>query len=158
MENALQESRYLAIKPEGLPAKAWDEILDSWRNGLSDREAAFRASERIGELITEAEIKELVRADHTIARLRDDLHNELIKQAKLVIADSIGKGNLSTAKWFLERKAPEEFSSKAAIAFEGAVVGLSMDEKKEQMDEFMKQFGGEAADNSVLKVGEFPDE
>ena len=36
---------------------------------------------------------------------------------------------------------PEEFSTKAAVAFEGAVVGLSMEEKQAELDKLFESFG-----------------
>ena len=69
------------------------------------------------------------------------MQNDILSQAKLNIADNIREGNVSTSKWYLERKAPDEFSSKAAVAFEGAVVGLTMEEKQAEIDKLLENFG-----------------
>ena len=136
-----QEVRYLAYKPKNMPEKAWGIIIDAWENGLSDREASFRASRDDGYYITEKEIKEMVKSDHRIEDLRDFLRSDLTSQAKLNVAKSIREGSISTTKWYLERKAPEEYSSKAALALEGAVVQVSMEEKQAEMEKFLENFG-----------------
>lgn len=136
-----KEIKYRAYKPEGMPDKAWEAIIESWENGLSDREASFRASREDGFYITEAAIKELVDGSKRIRDLRDFLHSGLVAQAKINIADAIREGSISTTKWYLERKAPEEFSSKAAVALEGAVIQVSMEEKQAEMDKFLEGFG-----------------
>lgn len=148
--------QWSALKPSEVTSEQWEEVIDAWTNGLSDREAAFRASKKTGVLLTEAKLKAYVSESEGIGFIRDCLHNELLSKAKLNIKDSIERGNISTSKWFLERKAPNEFSSKSAVAFEGTVAELSIDEKKKQMDEFMEQFD-EREDRAVLKVGEFPE-
>lgn len=136
-----ESGRYLAYKPEDMPVEAWEEILSSWENGLSDREASFRASRDNNFYITEAQIREIYENDVRVADLRDFLRTDLVSQAKLNIAKSIREGSVSTTKWFLERKAPEEYSSKSAVAFEGAVVAVSMDEKEAEMDKFLEGLG-----------------
>lgn len=132
---------YLKLKPDGMPQKAWKEIVTAWENGLSDREASFRASRDSGIYITESEIKEMVASSPEIASLRDFLMTDIVSRAKVNIADNIRQGNISTSKWYLERKAADEFSSKAAVAFEGAVVGLTMEEKQAEIDKLLEGFG-----------------
>lgn len=131
---------YYKFKPQGISRAAWKGIITAWQDGLSDREAAFRASREDGILITEAELKELVATDERIADLRDYLHSDVLMMAKQNIAESIREGSVSTAKWLLERKAANEYSTKASVNFENAVIGLSMAEKEAEMDKFMDKF------------------
>ena len=137
--------RYAAYKPENLNDEAWEAIIDAWENGLSDREASLRAARDSGMFITEAQIKEMVAKSPEIASLREYLRCEIVSRAKLNIANSINEGSVATAKWYLERKVPEEFSTKAAVAFEGAVVGLSMEEKQAELDKLLNKFGGDSS-------------
>lgn len=139
---------YKAIKPKGMPDKAWTEIITAWENGLSDREASFRASREADVYITETELKELVASDPRIADIRDFLHTDIVSQAKLNIAQSLREGSVSTSKWYLERKAADEFSTKAAVAFEGAVVELTMEEKQKEIDKLLEDFGGVTEDKT----------
>ena len=139
---------YLKIKPPELNEAAWREVVSSWENGLSDREASFRASRDSGIFVTEAELKKIVARDKDVADLRDFLQPDIVSNAKLNIADSIREGSVATSKWYLERKAADEFSTKAAVAFEGAVVGLTMEEKQKELDKLLADFGGETVDTT----------
>ena len=141
-----------------MPEKAWGIIIDSWENGLSDREASFRASRDDGYYITEREIKEMVKSDHRIEDLRDFLRSDLTSQAKLNVAESIRNGSISTTKWYLERKAPEEYSSKAAVALEGAVIQVSMEEKQAEMEKFLEKFGIEKKEDDPETIHFLEDE
>ena len=135
-----QKTPYTGFRPKHINEAAWREIISSWEDGLSDREAAFRASKDSGIYITESELKELVATDENISGLKDFLQSDVISMAKKNIAGSIREGNVSTSKWLLERKAPNEYSTKASVAFEGAVVGLTMEEKQAELDKLLDDF------------------
>lgn len=135
-----QKTPYSGFRPKHINEAAWREIVSSWEDGLSDREAAFRASRDSGIYITESELKELVASDENISALKDFLQSDVISMAKKNIAGSIREGNVSTSKWLLERKAPNEYSTKASVAFEGAVVGLTMEEKQAELDKLLDDF------------------
>ena len=151
---ARQKTPFVSLKPKGMYDAVWREIIDAWENGLSDREAAFRASKNTGKYISEAQVKQMVESSPDIGSLKDHLHSEILTMAKLNIKKSLEAGNVGTSKWYLERKKPDEFSTKAAVAFEGAVVGLSLDEKKKEMDEFMSQFMSNSTSGSEVKSDE----
>lgn len=137
------EVPYKRFKPKGMPYRVWEAIVTAWENGLSDREASFRASRDSDVYVTEQEIKEMCAGNPRIAQLKDFLHADITSRAKLNIVDEIREGNAAMSKWYLERKAPEEFSTKAAVSFENAVVELTMAEKQEAMEDFMSQFDDE---------------
>lgn len=137
------KTEYKALKPNDVTVATWNAVVDAWRNGLSDREAAFRASKESDVRVKESDIKRWIKANPDIGELRDHLQSELLSAAKLTIAEKIADGDVRTAKWYLERKAASEFSTKAAVAFENDAVTLSLEEKEKQMREFMAQFGGE---------------
>ena len=141
---------YKQLKPKELSDSAWEEIIYAWENGLSDREASFRACRDGNTYITEVQLKELVASSPEISGLRDFLRSALVSKAKLNISESINDGNVSTAKWYLERRAPEEFSSKQAVAFEGAVVGLTMEEKQKELDKLLESFGSSLPENDEV--------
>ena len=147
-----EQTDYLCFKPPTISKKAWKEIIGAWQDGLSDREASFRASRAEGELITEAELKEIVAGSQRIADLRDYLHSDVLMMAKENIANSIREGSVSTAKWLLERKAANEYSTKASVNFENAVIGLTMAGKEEEMEKFLDSFmpeGGKDGEGEI---------
>lgn len=137
-----QKTPYSAYRPSWINEAAWREIISSWEDGLSDREAAFRASRDSGIFITEAELKELVAGSEEISGLRDFLQSDILSMAKKNIAKSVREGSTSTSKWLLERKAANEYSTKAAVAFDGAVVAVSMEEKQAELEKLISDFGG----------------
>lgn len=143
-----QKTPYSSYRPKSINEAAWREIISAWENGLSDREASFRASRDSGIHITEMELKEIVANSPEISALRDFLHSDIVSNAKLNIAESIREGSVATSKWYLERKAGDEFSTKAAVQFEGAVVGLTMEEKQAEIDKLLEQFGGKVESES----------
>lgn len=143
-----QDGKYLVFKPSGMPLETWNIIIDSWENGLSDRETAFRASKTGTVKVTETDLKKLKNGNQSVAELYEYLHEELASIARLNVAEALRNGDRSVSKWFLERKKSEEFSTKAAVAFEGAVVGLSMEEKEKELQKLIDSFGGKAGENA----------
>lgn len=134
---------FIGMKPKKVPDEAWRAVVDSWQNGLSDREAAFRASKEGEAHIVESDIKQWIKDNPDIADLKEHLQAELISTAKLTIASQLKKGDIKTTKWYLERKAANEFSSKAAVQFEGAVVGLTLEDKEKALKEMWEKFDNE---------------
>lgn len=131
---------YDALKPGGMSTEVWNFIVEAWENGLSDREAAMRAMRETDFQITPYDIQKMVKENADIAQLKDFLSADITSQARLNIVNEIRDGNVAISKWYLERKAPDEFSSKAAVQFEGAVTPVSIEEKQEEMERFMRQF------------------
>ena len=134
---------FRGLKPKGVGDKTWTAVIEAWQNGLSDREAAFRASRNADVHIRESEIKQWIKDNPDIGELRDHFHSELLSEAKLTIAKKIAEGDVRTAKWYLERKAADEFSTKAAVAFEGGAIELSLEEKERKLQELVDKFTGE---------------
>lgn len=129
------------LKPKNMEEATWVAICDAWANGLSDREVAFRVSKQTGTNITYDEIKRLVHEDKEIADLRENLYSALVADAKLNVADAVRSGDTATAKWYLERKAQDEFSTKSSIAFdEASRLTLSIEDKEQALKEMIENF------------------
>ena len=56
------------------------------------------------------------------------------------MSEAIRSGKTRVAQWYLERKAADEFSTKSAVQFEGAVVELSLAEKEEALAKLVENF------------------
>jgi len=134
---------YIGLKPSELTETQWRIVVDAWENGLSDREASFRVTKESKFPLKESELRKILKDRPEVAELRDFLHSDIISQAKLNIREKIKEGDIATSKWYLERKNADEFSTKAAVAFEGAITDLSIEEKEKKLAEYMKQFGDE---------------
>lgn len=132
------------LRPNSMNAATWETILEAWENGLSDREAAFRASKIGGVDISAEEIRQMCKDNPEIGELRANLLSDLLSTAKLNIASDLrdpnSKERIKTSRWYLERKAADEFSTKQAVAFEGAVVELSLEEKEKKLKEMVEKF------------------
>lgn len=136
--------RFIEQKPKHINDATWEAVVEAWENGLSDREAAFRASKLGFDSIKAKDIQEWCQSDAELAELRANLLNDLLSSAKLTIAEDLRDTNsrerVKTARWYLERKAADEFSTKQAVAFEGAVVELSLEEKEKALKDLMAEF------------------
>ena len=136
-----QKTRFLKYKPNGIKDATWRIVLEAWENGLSDREAAFRASKSSDADDIEADtIRLWCKNNPEIAELRANLQSDLLSSAKITVADALKEGDVKTAKWYLERKAADEFSTKQAVALENAVVTLSLEEKEKALQELVDNF------------------
>lgn len=141
MDERLEHMNYDHLKPEKLSRAAWGVIIDAWRNGLSDQEAAFRVCEITGVEISYEDIRSMVHENRELANLRESLQSSLVIDARLNVADAVRTGDTATAKWYLERKRAEEFSSKSTVAFdEGARISFSIEDKEEALKAMIEDF------------------
>lgn len=136
--------RFINVKPKEWHDATWETVVEAWENGLSDREAAFRASKLGFDSISADDIRQACKDDADVGELRANLLSDLLSQAKLNIAQDLRDENsrerMKTSRWYLERKASDEFSTKQAVAFEGAVVEMSLEEKEKMLKEKMEAF------------------
>lgn len=131
---------FIGFKPKDVNEDIWLAVIEAWENGLSDREAAFRASRTTEKPLTASEIKQWKKDDRNIAELCEMLKDDLKATAKINAAKLLKQGDDKTTRWYLEHKCPEEFSTKSAVAFEGAVVTLSLEEKERALKEMVENF------------------
>ena len=136
-----QKIPYRNIKPNDVSDAVWISVVGSWENGLSDREAAFIATRDTGEMVKASDIAKWKKNDPEVAELQAFLEVALRADAKLNVKDAIKAGKTKASQWYLERKAADEFSTKSAVAFEGAVVELSLEEKEKALKELVETFG-----------------
>lgn len=137
-------TRFLNKKPKKIKDAVWSILVEAWENGLSDREASFRIEKLTGEEITADSIRQMCKDYPEVGELRANLLCDLLTTSKLVIAETLHgddpREKIKTARWYAERKGANEFSTKQAIAFEGAVVELSLEEKEKALKELMAEF------------------
>ena len=135
---------FMNKKPKKVDASVWETVVEAWENGLSDNEAAFRVQKLLGIDLKASEIREWCKEYPEVGELRALLQNDLLTSAKLTIAETLrdpkSKERVKTARWYAERKGADEFSTKQAVAFEGAVVELSLEEKQKMLEEKMAEF------------------
>lgn len=131
---------YGNLKPKDVDAEVWTIVVEAWENGLSDREASLLVSRKLGVYIKASEIAKWKKDNPDIAELKEFLEVAVRTDAKLNVSEAIRAGKTKVAQWYLERKAADEFSTKSAVAFEGAVVELSLEEKEKALKDLVEQF------------------
>lgn len=134
-----QKTAYAGLKPKEIKDATWRAVIEAWENGLSNQEAAYRAS-KYGEYITAKDIAGWIKDNPEIGNLKAMLEADLRSAAKLTVAEAIKDGDVKTSKWYLERKAADEFSTRASIEFENAVVALTLDDKEEALKQYVENF------------------
>lgn len=132
---------FKSIKPKDVSDEVWTCVVEAWENGLSDREAALIVTRKTDEEIRPSDIAKWKKENPEVAELQAFLEVSLRSDAKLNISDAIRSGKTKVSQWYLERKAPDEFSTKSAVAFEGAVVELSLEEKERALKNLVETFG-----------------
>ena len=128
------------LKPKDVSDAVWSAVVEAWENGLSDREAALIASKNTGEMVRASDIASWKKQNPEIGELQAFLEVSLRAEAKLNIKDAIRAGRTKPSQWYLERKAADEFSTKSAVAFEGGVIELSLEEKEKALRELVETF------------------
>lgn len=119
--------------PAGRPSKMNDATLkkleDGFLLGLSDREACIYADIAPQTLYNYCN-------DHPEYLERKELLKENLKmQAKINIAHEIKSKDTDTSKWYLERKAKDEFSTKQEHTVEGEMTNYNYDMSKLNKDQ-----------------------
>ena len=132
---------YGNLKPKDVDAEVWTIVVEAWENGLSDREASLLVSRKLNVYVKASEIAKWKKDNPEIAELQAFLEVAVRTDAKLNVSEAIKAGKTKVAQWYLERKAADEFSTKSAVAFEGAVVELSLEEKEKALKDLVEQFG-----------------
>lgn len=135
-----QKVPFVKVKPKKVKDAVWSMVVEAWENGLSDREASFRVQKFLGEDLKADDIRSWCRDYPEVGELRANLQNDVLMNSKLVIAEAVRSGDIKTAKWYAERKGADEFSTKQAVAFEGAVIELSLEEKEKKLKELVEEF------------------
>lgn len=141
-QSVQQKSDFIHLKPKEVDADVWITVVSAWRNGLNDREAAFRACEDTGKAVRAEDIKLWKKGSYEVAELCERLKDDLKSVAKTNVANTLRSGDKDgkMSRWYLEHRCPEEFSTKSAVAFEGQVVNLSLAEKEEALRELVENF------------------
>ena len=88
--------------------------------------------------MTAEDIRTLLHDNPDLEDLKVSLASDLLSMAKGTIAEALREGDIKTAKWYAERKGADEFSTKQAVALEGAVIELSIEEKRKATKDYIE--------------------
>ena len=136
---------YIKFKPKEINELTWRIIVEAWENGLSHREVSLRLRKtENANYLTAKQIQDMTIKYPEVGELFSALQLELNMAAKLAVAESVKDGDVKTAKWYLERRAPEEFSTKSSVQFENAVIEVSVKDKEEALKQMIEKFESDA--------------
>lgn len=109
-----------------------NKLTFAFARGLSDREACNFAD------ISQQTLYNYCNANPAFLEQKELLKEKPKMKAKLNISEAIDEGDIELSKWYLERKAKDEFSTKQDIGLSGAVnnpfEGLSTEELKKLIE------------------------
>ena len=103
-------------------------LTTAYRQGLNHREAAITAG------IKHTDLLEYLSYDERFRMRAEGLQEHLAIQAKKNIAKAIEQGQTKPTQWYLERRRPEEFSTKADVSL---TTGSETEETREKKFEEM---------------------
>lgn len=123
------------------PKKINDDVLrkleDGFIKGLSDREACLYAD------IAPSTLYDYCKQQPAFSERKELLKNQVKVQAKLNVAEEVNNGNIDLSKWYLERKAKDEFSLKQEVEHSGGmnntVSELTPEERKKRIEELKEK-------------------
>lgn len=110
-----------------------ERLVKAWKAGLNNREVAIHCSIPMSFLL------ELLSSDEKLRMRAEGLQEHTKIQAKINVADAIEKGRMKTSQWYLERKCPEEYSTKQDVLLSGNLVTASEEEKEKAVKELIDQ-------------------
>lgn len=118
--------------------KVYRRLRKAWLAGMPDRKAALYAG------ITPDDLKELLRMDSKLALNRAAIMTEVL-EVELAARNNVNRsvkeeGSVDSSKWLLERRVPEEFSTKGQIAVQSEDFA-TIEDKKAELEKMMEKFG-----------------
>lgn len=93
-------------RPSVMTAEVLQKLEHGFSRGLTDKEACCYAG------ISESTLYNYGNENPDFLERKELLKEQPKMKAKFVIYDALEEGNLITARWYLERKAKDEFSTK----------------------------------------------
>lgn len=116
-------SRYITNPKED--KKIIDDIKTVWMAGGSDTEACAYAG------ISKERFKDLLETNARLKNQKEAFQSMPAMRARLVVSKALDRGDVKTAKWYLEHKCSNEFNKK--ITTESEVASTVTVEDKEEM-------------------------
>lgn len=118
-------------KTAGRPTKMNEEIVGKL-------EYAFSKDFNIGEACDYAGIHrdsyyEWIKNNKEFSDRMEQAQTNLKRKAKINIADKIEEGDMDVTKWFLERRAKDEYSTKQAVEMSG------LEDEQSKLSELLEQ-------------------
>lgn len=101
-------------------------LVKAYKDGLNHREAAIVSG------ISHRDLLEYLSYDEAFRMRAEGLREHLAIKAKKNVAKAIEGGKMKSSQWYLERKRPEEFSTKQEVSISG---GESEDSREKEIQD-----------------------
>ena len=105
-------------------------LASAYRKGLNHREAAMHCG------IKHTDLMEYLAYDEAFRMRAEGLMEHLAIQAKMNVAKSIEEGKMKPTQWYLERRRPEEFSTKTDVS---VTTGESEKVREKEIEEMLNK-------------------
>lgn len=123
-------------RPRAITPEIIEKLKDAFKLGCTNEEACYYAE--IGKSTFYDFIKEYPEISEEFNECK---HYEKIK-ARMVIHNALEHNDKDTAKWYLERKAKDEFSTKVEMKHSGEINNPYANLSTEELRELIKQGAG----------------
>ena len=98
-----------AGRPTVMTQEVVNKLEQAWSMGCSDVEACLHAD------ISKQTLYDYQAKHPEFVDRKEQLKEQLVLKARTVIADALNRKDENTAKWYLERKAKNEFSTRQEL-------------------------------------------
>ena len=120
-------------RPRAITAAVLNKLDYAFSIGCSIREAALYAD------ISETCLYNYLRDNPEYKCRVDMLRCNPVLKAKKCLYDDIENGDGVAARWLLERRASNEYSTRSEVAIEGGA-SLTIEDRQNALDGFLRQF------------------
>ena len=129
----MEKKNHKIGRPRAITAAVIDKLDYAFSIGASIKEAALYAN------ISESCLYNYLKANPGYKERADMLRCNPVLKAKKCLYDDIESGDGVAARWLLERRASNEYSTRSEVAIEGGA-SLTIEDRQSALDGFLRQF------------------
>lgn len=133
-------------RPTVITAKVVRLLVTSFHNGLTVRQACWQSG------ISHEAYYQRLRNDIDFADTMSKAQYLPSITARTNITKAIKKGDISSSRWWLERKEKDEFSSKADITVQEEIIAMPTDDEIERIQKNARRFSAMSAEEQLAEA------
>lgn len=125
-----EKKKKVSGRPRAMTSEKVGKALEGFSKGLNTKEAALYAD------VSASVLYDYIKANQDFAAKVDLLQRRPVMRAKINLSDEIDSHSVDVSKWYLERRARDEFGLKAEVS--AAVSVGPLEDKEEALKDFMR--------------------
>ncbi len=129
----MEKKNHKRGRPRAITAAVLDKIDYAFSLGCTIKEAALYAD------ISESCLYKYLSENPDYKERADMLRCTPVLKAKKCLLDDIENGDGVAARWLLERRASDEYSTRSEVAIEGGAA-LTIEDRQDALDGFLRRF------------------